>query len=255
LNEEKVLERIPNAVETEQAARHLDAALLQRLEVRRFGEQAKAKRPKGNKVPAGQSYTVRNEDKEDDESEEDKEDDESEEDKEDDESEEDEDDEQESDETGDEDEDVDAILEGAGDAGPDELPDLQNSADAGSYVVAIYEEQWFLAEVVKDQNGVPKGYTRLAYMLIKGKNSFAQPLKPDLHVTLEEDIVLKHVSPEPVNSRGCLGLSKTDYLKVLSLMVVFTLSSYFYLIIFPKLRRPDHKNFRKGFSNLTKIRY
>jgi hypothetical protein len=246
LNEEKVLEQIPNAVETEQAARHLDAALLQRLEVRQFGEQAKAKRPKGNKVPAGQSYTVRNEDKEDDESEEDKEDDESE---------EDEDDEQESDETGDEDEDVDAILEGAGDVGPDKLPDLQNSADAGSYVVAIYEEQCFLAEVAKDQNGVPKGYTRLSYMLIKGKNSFTQPLKPDLHVTLEEDIVLKHVSPEPVNNCGCLGLSKTDYLKVLYLMVVFTLSSYFYLIVFPKLRRPDHKNFRKGFSNLTKIRY
>jgi hypothetical protein len=145
---------------------------------------------------------VRNEDKEDDESEEDKEDDKSEE------AEENQDDEQESDETGDEDEDVDAILQGAEDAGSDELPDLQNSADAGSYVVMIYEEQWFLAEVAKDQNSVPKGYTRLTYMLIKGKNLFIQPLKPDLHVTLEEDIVLKHVSPEPVNSCGCLGLSE-----------------------------------------------
>ncbi len=49
------------------------------------------------------------------------------------------------------------------------------------------------------------GYTQLAYMKIKVKNLFTQP-----HVTMEEDFVLKHVSPEPVNSRGCLGLSKKD---------------------------------------------
>jgi hypothetical protein len=54
LNPEKVLERIPSAVETQQAARHLDAALLQRLEVRRFGDST-PKMPRGKKVPAGQS--------------------------------------------------------------------------------------------------------------------------------------------------------------------------------------------------------
>jgi hypothetical protein len=66
LNPEKVLERIPSAVETQQAARHQNAALLQRLEVR-FCDST-PKKPKGKKVPAGQSSThVDEEDSEEDE--------------------------------------------------------------------------------------------------------------------------------------------------------------------------------------------
>jgi hypothetical protein len=137
-----------------------------------------------------------------------------------------------SDETEEDEEEVEAILRGGGDAGSDELPDLHGSPDVGSYVVAIYEEQWFLAEVVKDQSNVKKGYMRLAYMVIKGKNSFSPPCKPDLHITLEEDIILKDVLPEPVNSRGCLGLTKKDFDKVLSLMVVFIYSKAYYLFFF-----------------------
>ncbi len=56
LNPEMVLERIPSAVETQQAARHLDAALLQWLEVRRFVDST-PKRPRCKKMPAGQSHT------------------------------------------------------------------------------------------------------------------------------------------------------------------------------------------------------
>ncbi len=51
LNLEKVLELIPSVVRKTEAARHLDAALLKRLEVRRFGESSK-KRPRGKKVVA-----------------------------------------------------------------------------------------------------------------------------------------------------------------------------------------------------------
>jgi hypothetical protein len=76
VNPEKVLEMIPSVAKTAESARHLDAALLHRLEVRRFGEASK-KRPRGQKVPAGQSYTEMEEeestdertDKEDDEDE------------------------------------------------------------------------------------------------------------------------------------------------------------------------------------------
>jgi hypothetical protein len=53
LNSDKVLERIPSAVESAQAAKHLDAALIQRLEDTRFGTTSK--RTSGKKVTAGQS--------------------------------------------------------------------------------------------------------------------------------------------------------------------------------------------------------
>ncbi len=240
------MEQIPNAVETQQAARHLDAALLQRLEVRRFREKT-AKKPRGKKVSTGQSYTLleEDEDKEDEGEEDEGEEDEGEEDEgeedegEKDEGEEDEgekdegeedkgeEDEELSDETENEEE-VDAILCGGGDAGSAELPDLHGSPDVGSNVVAIYEKQRFLAEVAKDRSNVKKGYMHLAYMVIKGKNSFSQPCKPDLHITLEEDIIRKDVLPEPVYSCGCLGLTKKDFDKVLSLMVVFFIYSNAY---------------------------
>jgi hypothetical protein len=46
LNLEKVLELMHSVVRTTEAATHLDAALLKRLEVRRFGESS-TKRPRG----------------------------------------------------------------------------------------------------------------------------------------------------------------------------------------------------------------
>jgi hypothetical protein len=79
-------------------------------------------------------------------------------------------------------------------------------------------------------------------MVIKGTNAFTQPSKPDVHITLDEDIILKNVSPEPVNSRGSLGWSKKDLSKVLSkvlsLMVVVFLSSCFSSFYLPPLEAP-----------------
>ncbi len=135
---------IPSVVKTAEAARHLNKALLQRLEIRRFDDPSK-KRSKGQKVPAGQSYTDREEDEEEDTDDTD-------------EDELDEMDENELNEDEFEDE-VEAVLQGA-EAG--DLPEIC----AGSYVVAVYEGQWFLAEVCRDQSQVKDGYTKLEYMAI-----------------------------------------------------------------------------------------
>ncbi len=54
INREKVLDRLPSIVESEEIACHIDSAL--KLEVRIFGEASK-KKPRGKKTPAGQSYT------------------------------------------------------------------------------------------------------------------------------------------------------------------------------------------------------
>jgi hypothetical protein len=194
---EKVIERIPSILQTQDIARNLDQALLKKLEVRRFGDGKR--KPRGQKVPAGQSYTK---DKEDEET-----------------SEEDSPSEEEDTPSTDEEQET-SDKEEEPEDGNEDLPDLEGPRRAcGSHVVAVYEDQWFIAEVVQDQSNVPGGYVRLSYMVIKGSNSFIWPPKPDLMVTLEEDILLE-VTIQPVNSRGHLGLSKKDYEKVISLMVV-----------------------------------
>lgn len=81
------------------------------------------------------------------------------------------------DKTKEDDEDWDAILRDGGDSSPGKLPNL--NANPGA-VVAVDEEQWFLTEVVKDQKNVKVEYVLLDYMLIKGKNTFTQPSKPNL---------------------------------------------------------------------------
>ena len=107
------------------------------------------------------------------------------------------------------------------DSDNEELLDINSSIrDLGTHVVAEYEGQWFLTEVCRDQSGVPRGYTRLSYMVIKGKNSFGWGAKADVVTTLDEDILLTHVVPEPVNSRGHLGLKKSDLQTVLARMVM-----------------------------------
>jgi hypothetical protein len=204
INRQKVLDRIPSVLESEDIARNLDQQLLKKLEVRRFGEGPK-KKPRGKKVPAGDSYTAQeNSEEEEEESELE--------------------DEVEEDETEDEEVegDVDGDIDGDVDKEDEELPDLDipSSSRMGSYVVAVYEGSWFLAEVSRDQKNVTRGYTRLSYMTIKGNNCFSWGPKPDLHVALDEDILLEAVVPEPVTSRGHLGLKKTDLQLVLSLMVV-----------------------------------
>ncbi len=141
MNRQKVLERILSVVETQEVARHIDSNLLKKLEICRFGDQKK--KPRGKKVPAGQSYTAELEESSEEEEQDDPISEEEEEENDDNEIEQ-----QELDE--------------------EELPDLDRPyRKAGTYVVAMYKGQWFLAEVCEDQKNVGKGYVRLNYMVIR----------------------------------------------------------------------------------------
>ncbi len=104
-----------------------------------------------------------------------------------------------------------------------------------------------MAEVVEDQGNVDRGYTQLNYMSIKGKNSFSWGAKQDVVVTLDEDIILENVVPEPVGNRGHFALKKTDVQKVNSWMVVV------YLLFFKEFHQhfPYIKNPFIFFYNLT----
>lgn len=191
-------------LEAETIARHVDNALLKKLEIRRFGDGKK--KPRGKKVPAGQSYTTNVEEEEVDSDEVDEV------------SEEEELEESNEAEEDNQDQDVEQLPEL-----PEPTPGPSRSR-VGTYVAASYEESWFLAEICADQKGVGRGYTRLSYMLIRGRNSFAWGDRKDIHVALDEDIILEPVLPEPVNSRGNLGLKKNDLQRVESWMVVVYLS-------------------------------
>ncbi len=79
----------------------------------------------------------------------------------------------------------------------------------GTMVVTVYEGEWFIAEVMEDQDrGVPGGYTRLKFMANKGNSVFAWPNKEDKVITYIEDILLENIHPIPLNSCGHFGLTK-----------------------------------------------
>jgi hypothetical protein len=259
VNREKVLERIPSVQDSHAIARNLDSVLLERLEVRRFGDQSK-KKTRGKKVPAGQSYSRVEEESSNDEvdsepeevgsfehSEEDSKEDSQ---------------EENSEEEGSEEEKGTSTEKGREtevDLGDEELPEPgMPGPRAGTSVVAVYEGQWFLADVLENQAGVGDGYCRLSYMSIKGTNSFAWGSKPDIMPTLNEDIILKDIEMIPVNSRGHFGLKKDDLKRVTAWMVVV------YFPCFPKFAISElHRfyinflleMFTHFFSIFLKVRY
>ena len=70
-------------------------------------------------------------------------------------------------------------------------------------------------------------------MQIKGMNTFAWGVRPDLVLTYNDDILLEGIQIEPVNSRGHFGLNKKDLKSVQSWMVVVyfpCIPFYFFLI-------------------------
>ena len=176
-NPDKVLERLPSKEKSENIAQNLDSVLINKLEVRRYGDTTRAKRPSGKKVPlAGTSLAESQSDSESDLVE---------------------DDQlqladwthQNSDGNVEEDLDEDDV---------DELPDPEMRGDTdeptnrvtlGAHVVAQCEGEWFLGEKCKNQSGVAKGYTRISFMKIKGSNLFAWD-NEDLLDTLNEDILM-----------------------------------------------------------------
>jgi len=201
----------------------VDAALVKKLELRRYGDKAK-KMPRGNKVPAGQSLSAQVEESSEEEEEE-----------------------EESSEEESSEEEFDVFGEGEDDPGDGrdpgegrskeddekmeeeleeeleeeelEVEEPRANLNLGTHVVAVYEGQWFITEVCRDQSGVSRGYTRLSYMVIRGKNTFAWGPK-DYLITRDEDILLTHVVPQPLNSRGHVGLTKDDLRSVLDRMVM-----------------------------------
>jgi hypothetical protein len=57
LNRQEVLNRIPSIMDSQTIERNLNDTLLKTLELRRFEDQSK-KKPRGQKFPAGQSYSA-----------------------------------------------------------------------------------------------------------------------------------------------------------------------------------------------------
>jgi len=118
--------------------------------------------------------------------------------------------------------------------GSDKEPDAGPSWNTGTLVVAVYEDEWFIAEILQNQDHMPRGYKRLSYAAIKGNNVFCWPTRKDLVTTFHEDILLSDVTVEPKNSRGHFGLKQKDLKLVKAKMVVvyFLLFFVFFLKIF-----------------------
>ena len=72
-----------------------------------------------------------------------------------------------------------------------------SSWNCGSLVVAVYEGEWFVGEICKEQNFIPTGYKRVSYTTPRGHNVFKWPDRKDIMLTLEEDIILKNVQVGP----------------------------------------------------------
>jgi hypothetical protein len=235
LDPAKAVERIPHVLSSNSIAQDVDASLLKKLETERFGTGDK-KKPRGKKlsVPAGRSYTSREDDHSDSSNYS---------------GEEDEDDQNDEDEDGDVDEEMDeeVEVEEGQEASDEELPDIDvlggNSSTSlqsssikkfmpGKYVIAKYDNEWYVAQVVENQEEVQLGYTRLHYMTKKGRNHFTwgtATKKEDILNTLHEDILLEIPPPVPVTSRF-LGVSDKHAIeaeRLLSVVVfIFKISNF-----------------------------
>lgn len=103
------------------------------------------------------------------------------------------------------------------------------SWNSGGLVVAIYEGEWFVAEILKNQDRVPRDYLRLSYTSHRGENIFTWPDRKDLMLTVREDIICENVKVVPVNSRGHFALCPEDYKKVKKIMMVVVLYKILFL--------------------------
>ena len=86
----------------------------------------------------------------------------------------------------------------------------------GSYVVAIYENHWYIAQVEgEDPDEETEGFTLLHYMDLKGFNKFTWGEKKDILKTNNKDIICAVSPPIPVSSRA-MGLKQEDLDKVMT---------------------------------------
>jgi hypothetical protein len=122
LNLQEVLNRIPSIMDSQAIERNLNDALLKTLELRRFEDQSK-KKPRGQKIPAGQNYSAQDSEEEDS---------------------------RQKKEEGSRHEELE----------DEELPEHHPGASSLKFrtgVVAICEGQWFLADVAESQEKVGHG--------------------------------------------------------------------------------------------------
>ena len=93
----------------------------------------------------------------------------------------------------------------------------EDSYKVGSFVVAIYENVWYIAQVEGEElEEETKGFTLLKYMNKVGRNEFTWGVRKDRlkGKTFNGDIIMcVEGGPVPVSSR-CLGLDKISLKKV-----------------------------------------
>jgi hypothetical protein len=97
----------------------------------------------------------------------------------------------------------------------------------GSFVVAVYDGNWFIAQVeAEEPENECEGFTLLKYMERHGNNQFSWGQKIDQLKTINTDILAKVDPPIPISSRH-YGLPKDSVKKIETLFRV--LWSIFYL--------------------------
>jgi hypothetical protein len=90
----------------------------------------------------------------------------------------------------------------------------------GTYVVAVYDRQWYLAQVEEElPENECEGFTLLKYMERRGHNQFVWGKVHDILKTINRDILLKVDPPIPISSRFW-GLPKETVKKVEKLFMV-----------------------------------
>jgi DDE superfamily endonuclease len=106
--------------------------------------------------------------------------------------------------------------------------------EVGSFVVAVYDKVWYLAQVEGEEpEEETVGFTLLRYMERRGKNQFVWGQVPDRLKTVDSDILLRVEPPIPISSRH-YGLPK-DILKEVEKLfrvlwsIIFYFSNYRYL--------------------------
>jgi hypothetical protein len=188
------MERIPHkeAEEDSENIRRIMASTLgDRIESLRGVDKKAEKKKRGKKVPAGRDYTLPMEESEEEESD--------------------------SEELPDLDahlEEEEEEAEADDDEDGDEVDPMEGSSRqplyrVGSYVVALYEKIWYIAQVEGEEpEEESAGFTLLKYMNRVGPNQFTWGQRIDRLKTLNNDIIM-HVEggPVPVSSR-CMGLDK-----------------------------------------------
>jgi hypothetical protein len=90
----------------------------------------------------------------------------------------------------------------------------------GTFVVAVYNKQWYLAQVEEEPpENECEGFTLLKYMERRGHNQFVWGKVNDILKTINRDILLKVDPPIPISLRFW-GLPKETVKKVEKLFVV-----------------------------------